>query len=372
MILAALIDAGADLSLVNKTLSKLPFEYVHVSVVDVNKRGLRAASLQIESSPLTLRTYREVRAAVAEADFDEAVERRALSILENLASAEARVHGGEIDEVHFHELSAADTIIDVVGVAAALESLQVDDCIVGQIATGGGVIDSEHGTIPNPGPAVTELLTGLPLTFLDTSAELITPTGAAIIATIASGYSESPTITIDSVGYGAGTRDLEIPNVMRVLVGTPRAERLMTTDEVQIEANIDDMSPEIYEHVMQMVFAAGAVDVWITPIIGKKGRPAQIIAALAPAAFEPAIREVLVSETSTIGVRSTRVSKWMLERRWETVEVEGRQVRIKIALKGDQVVNVAPEYADCVEVALATGLPLKEVFAKAIGARERI
>ncbi|MCA1841051.1 MAG: nickel pincer cofactor biosynthesis protein LarC [Actinomycetota bacterium] len=365
MVMAALIDAGADVDELNKSLSALPFD-VSISVSEVMKRGIRAKALKIEASEATITTLAEARAAVMKADLGDDTSRLATSIFERLAAAEAKVHGVGVEEVHFHELSAIDTVVDVVGTAIALSQLGITKSFVGAIPLGHGIIASQHGPLPSPGPATLELLVGSRIEMKDIDAETVTPTGAAILSTVAESSLVMPQMDVAAIGYGAGTADFELPNVIRAIIGEATEPRRATTRDVIVEANIDDMVPEIYEHVMQLLFAAGAVDVWITPVIGKRGRPANIISAIAPTPLADALREVLIAQTSTIGVRSTEVDRLLLERRWETVEVAGRPVRVKIAIHRGKTVNVAPEYADCVEVSRLSGIPLKDVYSQAM------
>lgn len=366
MILAALIDAGAGLEAIQKQISKLDAD-AEIEAREVHRSGIRALQLRV-TGKRTPASYPAIRDLIREGGLDEPVERTALAALETLAVAEAEVHGTTVEEVHFHELSGIDTIVDLVGVAAALELLQIDAVSCSPVATGWGTVSSEHGELPVPAPATLELLKGVPTYGIDIKAELITPTGAAILRTIVTTFGPIPAMTVDSVGYGAGSRELEVPNVLRAVVGVETRSELVGVDEIVVEANLDDMNPEFFEYVSERLYAAGANDVWITPAIGKKGRPASVLSVLAPPPLADRIREIVLSETSTIGIRTTRVEKFMLERRWEEVKVEGRPVRIKVSSSGGRVVNVAPEYSDCAEVARLTGLPIKEVWRRALSA----
>ena len=376
MILGALVDAGADLGVVESQLSCLDVAF-EITFSTVQRCGLRACRVDVRDAPggaSVMRTYADALALLEGAALEPAVASRAASIFGRLARAEARVHGAAPGEVHFHELDGADTVVDVVGAAAAFAAMGVEEVVSSPVATGSGMIPSRHGPLPLPGPAVLELLGGAALYGRALEAELVTPTGAAILAEYASSFGQMPPMTVGAVGYGAGSRELEIPNVLRVVVGKPGPPAPEGVEDVLVEATIDDMNPELYPFVLERLSAAGAVDGWVVPAIGKGGRPAQIVSVLAPPHAEEAVRATLVAETSTLGVRVSHVRRWMLPRRWVEVRVGGIPVRVKVAqaagaagLEGEPV-NVAPEYADCAEAARALRRPLKEVYREALTA----
>jgi pyridinium-3,5-bisthiocarboxylic acid mononucleotide nickel chelatase len=367
MVLAAALDAGADLDAVHKQVEAVvgPLE---LRTVTVHRTGIRASKLVARPErDVRVRTYAEACRLLADAALDPEVGAAALGVLERMVDAEAHVHGVEREAVHLHEVSGADTLIDAVGVAAALRSLGIDRLVCSAVATGRGTVPSEHGLLPVPAPAALELLKDAPVVMRDVDAELVTPTGAAIIAAFARGFGLMPAMTVRAVGYGAGERDLDgLPNVVRLIVGEPLAGAAEPVAELLVEATIDDMSPELYEYVVERLFDAGASDVWLVPAVGRRGRPATVLTALAAPEREGAVRAVIVAETSTIGLRATTVRKWMLTRDWITVEVEGRPVRVKVAREAGVLRNAAPEYQDCAAVARETGLPLKTVFQQAL------
>jgi uncharacterized protein (TIGR00299 family) protein len=374
MILAALIDAGADLGAIEAQLSLLgiPFE---LTFTTVHRCGLRACKVDISAPDGTwtvMRTYEDGLRLVEGAALDPEVAARSASILGRLARAEATVHGVAVGEVRFHELDGVDTIVDVVGSAAAFASLGARSVVASPVATGTGVVPSRHGPLPLPAPAVLELLGGASLYGRSIEAELITPTGAAILAEYAASFGRMPSMTVSSVGYGAGSRELEIPNVLRVVLGEPSedsaVERAEGVEDLLVEATVDDMNPELYPFVLERLAAAGATDSWVIPVIGKAGRPAQVIQVLAPPHAEEAVRDTLIAETSTLGVRVSAVRRWMLPRKWVEVDVGGLPVRVKVAFRDEVAVNVAPEYADCAEAARTLGVPLKEVYRAALTA----
>lgn len=363
MILASLIDAGASLDAVRKAVGQVDVGPVEISTATAERSGIRATQLVIEGTP---RRVHEIPSLIRAAGLEPRIEIAALETLELLTAAEARVHGTTPDEVHFHEIDGLDTIVDVVGVAAAIEDLGITTVVSSPVATGTGTIQSSHGTLPLPPPAVLELLRGRPMYGVPVRAELLTPTGAALLAHWATEFGDLPLMTIRSIGYGAGTRVFpELPNLLRVIVGDPAPAEPAVTEEVLLEANIDDMNPEVYTYVAERLFDAGADDVWMVPVIGKRGRPATILSALGPAHLSAALRDLILAETSTIGVRSAPVEKYALARSWVEVVVDGHSIRVKIAERDGGVVNIAPEYSDCAEVARQTGRPLKEVFRRA-------
>lgn len=371
MTLGALIDAGVPLEAITTPLGKLPLEPFDVEAQRVERMGLSAIHVRVRAGETgVFRTYASVRAMLEQADFPARAKSFALEAFRMLAEAEAHVHGKDVAHVAFHELGAVDTVVDIVGAALGLEYLGVQQVRSSPVATGMGMVRTDHGVFPVPAPAVVELLKGAPLYSRGIPTELTTPTGAAILAGGHASFGDLPTIRIEAVGYGAGSRELEIPNVLRLIVGEEITEeteaRALTA--IVIEANIDDMNPEIYEHVFDRLFAAGAQDVWITPIMMKRGRPAATLSVLCGPADERTIRDVIFMETTTIGLRRRPVEKWALPREIVAVQIEGGHVRVKVSRMAGRPVGVAPEYADCVTIARETGRALKDVYAEAAAA----
>lgn len=362
MILGALLDAGADLSYVQKQVGLAGD--VELTVERAQKNGIRALAVMVEGSA-GISSYAEIEPILDR--LDEDVRTVSSSILRRLAEAEGHVHG-TTHGPHFHEIDGADTLADSIGTAAALVSLEIDEVSVSNVATGMGFVKTAHGELPLPAPAASRLLEGFTIFGRETDAELITPTGAAILSTLASHSSPMPSINLKIVGCGAGSLDLSFPNILRAFVGTAHSERPEGSRDVVVEANIDDMNPEFYGYVTERLYAAGAADVWITPGIGKGGRPLSVIGVIAVSGIVGPIKDVLLRETSTIGVRTTAVERFMLDRSWVEVLVRGYPVRVKVAKHEGLVTNLAPEYSDCVEVAKQTGLPLKQIFAEASAA----
>jgi uncharacterized protein (TIGR00299 family) protein len=295
---------------------------------------------------------------------------RALAALERLAGAESSIHGVPVEELVLHEVGGADTLVDVVGAFALLDALAIDDLVCSPIPYARGVIETAHGAIPGPGPAVLALLEGCPVVGVEAEAELVTPTGAAIVATASSSFGECPPITLERVGYGAGARELRSrPNLLRVALGT-RASAPGTAEVVLLEANLDDLVPELVPDVAEACRAAGALDVWTLPVQMKKGRPGVVVSAIARPEAEGAVARALLVHSTTLGVRATPLRRYELERAAREVSVAGHPVRVKVGILDGREVNVAPEHDDCAEVAAATGLPVKQVWAKALAAAQ--
>ncbi|HVL32706.1 MAG TPA: nickel pincer cofactor biosynthesis protein LarC, partial [Actinomycetota bacterium] len=364
MTLGALLDAGVPLDVIEQPLSKLPIQGFALDVTRVSKLGISAFQVKVRAEEAAVfRNYFSVRALIEEADVSERARTTALGIYQRLAEAEAQVHGTDVGHVPFHELGSADTIVDVLGTAIGLDYLGVDRVYASAVATGFGLQRSEHGAYPVPGPAVMELLKGAPVYSGAQPYELTTPTGAAILAATVQRWGEMPSLRVARVGYGAGTRELEIPNVVRLIVGEPATEDQLFGPEhaVLLETNIDDMNPELYEFVIERLLGAGAQDAWITPIVMKRGRPAAALSVLCGAGEERGCRDVLFRETTTLGMRRSIIEKWTLPREFVSVDVFGGTVRVKVARTEHDIAGIYPEYSDCARVARDSGRPLKAV-----------
>jgi hypothetical protein len=365
MLLGALVDAGVSLDDLQRVLGGLDLDGWSLDAESVKRQGLGATLVRTNArDDGVVRTWGNVRSILAAASLPEAVRARAIGAFARLAEAEARIHRIAVDRVHFHEVGAVDAIIDVVGVCAGLHLLGVETMSSGPVAMGTGMVKAAHGFVPIPAPAVLELLRGVPTMATDVSAELCTPTGAALLAEWVSTWGPQSEMVVDLIGYGAGSRDLDRPNVLRLSIG----EAVRTTSGGQallLETTIDDLPGELLPPVLDALRAAGASDAWARPVLMKKGRPGQEICCVSDPWHGDALRAVLFRETTTLGVRGYLVDKWRLQREWVNVEVAGCQIRLKIGRLGGEVVNVAPEYEDCAAAAAATGLALKEVFARA-------
>jgi hypothetical protein len=379
MALGALIDAGADLEPIRAGLMTLPVEPFDLEVEQVESNGIRATKVDVRTPAVgVIRTYANIRSLLDLAELPLDAKGLAQRIFRRLAEAEAMVHRRELEQVTFHEIGAVDSIVDIVGTALALSSLGVERVFASAVPTGFGMVKTEHGSLPIPAPAVVELLRGAPMYSRGVPVELVTPTGAAILAALVEGFGELPRMRVEHVGYGAGSARLDFPNVLRVLIGEEDREAVPGTEtpagtEIVLETNVDDLNPELYAYVLERLFAAGAQDAWLTPIVMKKGRPAITISVLVSPQRQEAVRQVLFREAGTLGVRATSVDKQVLEREWVEVSTEHGTVRVKIASLEGKAVTLAPEFEDCARVAREAGVPLREIYEDAIRlAREAI
>ncbi len=374
MVLAALLDAGAPQDRLHATVEALQLAEVKVEVDRVRRHGIDAAHVRIvgaePATPFAVAELRE-RLLAARNALGEVVQ-PAITAFERLVGAEARVHGVAPEDVVFHELGGADTIVDLCGAFVLLDALGIERVVCSPLPFARGLARGEHGRMPTPGPAVLELLVGAPFVGVEAEAELVTPTGAAIVATASSSFGELPPMRIEAVGHGAGTTDLASrPNVVRVILGAPEDAHASSPglgDVVLLEANLDDLSPELVPDALAACVAAGALDVWTAPAQMKKGRPGMIVSALARPEAERAVAVSLMEHTSTLGVRVSRLQRYELEREIREVRVEGHAVRVKLGHLDGRVVNVAPEHDDCAAVAAVVGKPVKTVWTAALAA----
>ena len=335
--------------------------------------GIRATAVEVQpDDDQPHRRLADVQRIIDKADLAEAVKERAVATFSRLARAEATVHGRTVEQVEFHEVGAVDAIVDIVGVCMGLHALGLQELVVSPIALGGGRMQTAHGQLPVPGPAVLELLRerGLPAYGGPVDHELATPTGVALLAEWATGSGPMPAMTVSGTGVGAGSRELaEQPNVLRLVVGA-RSESGGGNEWQVIAANVDDLDPRLWPGVIDRLLSAGAVDAWLTPILMKKGRPAHTLQVMCAASKADGVRRALFEETSTIGVRTTTVGKHALDREFLQVEVEGQPVRVKLARLDGEVLNVAPEFDDVARAAAALGRPVKSVLAAATAAAQ--
>lgn len=376
MLLAALIDAGAPLDDVRGAIEAvLPGRFA-IDTEIVRRGGIRARLLRIAPDPsddpgVQPRTLRELLSRLEGAGLPDPVARRARSMLERIGEAEARVHGVIEDDVELHEMGDDDSLLDVVGVSAAVHGLGVERLLVSSVPleAGGGMLPARagHPAVPLPAPVTVELLRGFHAR-AGGPGEVVTPTAAAVFAALGHPSVSFPEMTIDSVGYGAGSRDpSDRPNIVRVFVGT--SETAASVRQLLVmEANLDDMTPELVADAAQALFAAGALDVWTTPIQMKKGRQGVLLSALAGLDAEPRLQDAFFEATSTFGVRSYRVSRAELERRVVTVELADGSVRVKVGHLKGRVMTATPEHDDVAALAARVGRPVREIYDEAVGA----
>jgi uncharacterized protein (TIGR00299 family) protein len=367
MIVGAILDCGAEFGEFERAIKSIPIAGYRLSTARKILSGISALKFDVAvTEPQPERHFGEIRALIDASPLTAAVRNRAISIFEVLARAEAKIHNTTPDRVHFHEVGAVDSIIDVVGTAWGLEQLGVGDVIVSPLPMGSGFVRSRHGVIPVPAPATMELLADFPVKFGDGAHEMVTPTGAAVVRALARPAEIPLTFEVERVGYGAGTRELEDrPNLLRLMLGRERTA--FDRDEMtEISANVDDLSPQIYDHVMNRLFAAGARDVTVTPTIMKKGRPAVTLSVIAEAARRDTIAEIIFAETSTIGLRFHAVGRLKLHREIHEVETRWGKVRVKTSgAHGREPTTISPEYDDCRRIAAEHNVALRVVMEEA-------
>jgi uncharacterized protein (TIGR00299 family) protein len=372
MILGALLDAGLPEATLRERLALLRLEGFDLRCRPAVKNGLSATKVDVlVADHVPARHLPDIEAIVQSSDLPPAIKEKAVAIFRRLGEVEAGIHATTLDQVHLHELGGVDTIVDVVGALVGLDALGIEAVYASPLPLGRGFVRGAHGQIPLPAPATVALLKGVPVVGSDLEVELVTPTGAALLSSLAVAFGPVPAMTLAAVGYGAGGRDLPIPNVLRLLVGDQAAPGDAAVEAlVVLETNIDDLNPEIYDYTMARLFKAGALDVYLSPIQMKKNRPATLLRVLCQPGDADTLTTILFAETSTLGVRRNVVARHCLARSSHNVETPYGQVRVKVARWGDRQVKAAPEYDDCRRLAESSGVPLREVYRAAERAAE--
>src|SRR5215207_1307549 len=370
MILGALVDAGVSLASLRDAISRLGIEGVDITSRPATSGAVRGTRVVVEAAAeQPSRDWRTIRGLLEESSLLPPVRDAALNVFSSLASAEAEAHGEPVEHVHFHEVGAVDAIVDIVGACAGLDALGVEQVASNPVAVGSGWVRSEHGLLPVPAPATAILLAAkeIPIRPDPLSAqqagELLTPTGAAILGALASW--DVPAYVPDRLGYGFGTRELPWPNALRLWVGESSRSGMTEGEELLLETNIDDMNPQFYEPLSERLFAAGALDVWLTPATMKKGRPATVVSAVVPADRRDEVERALFVESTTIGVRATPVTRTRAPRRFETVTTRWGDVRLKLRGWDNRVIGAMPEYDDCLQLSRVSGASIREIWAEA-------
>jgi uncharacterized protein (TIGR00299 family) protein len=363
MFVAALLDLGLPLEALKSGLKKISSLKYRLAVSTKKLHAIRATRFQVltgKNEPE--RTWAEIRRLIDGSSLEPEVKERAIAVFARLAEAEGKIHGVAPVRVHFHEVGATDSIVDIVSAAIGAHYLKIEAFYFSRIPLGRGMTRSRHGPLPLPGPATLELLKGLPVEFIDLDAETVTPTAAALIVTLGSRFNETPQMTVEKIGYGAGSKDFpDRPNVLRLVLGEDSAA--WARDEmVVIETNIDDMNPEFYDYALDRLFAAGARDVSLSPLQMKKNRPATLLRVIA----EPALREklagIIFRETSTIGLRYYPVKRVTLKRAAARVKTKFGTIKVKVAAAPDGAKRATPEYEDLKRIAAAKKIPLKVLY----------
>jgi pyridinium-3,5-bisthiocarboxylic acid mononucleotide nickel chelatase len=369
MLIGALLDMGIDFAKFGPAMAALELRGYELRLGRRELSGISAAKFEVDvSEPQPERHLGDIREIIERSTLDAGVKRKAMRIFSALAVAEAKVHNTTPEEVHFHEVGAVDSIVDIVGTAWCLSALGIDELLVSPLPMGRGFARTRHGLIPIPPPATLELLSGFPIRLGDGEGEMVTPTGAAVLKALATPGSLPLDFEVQRIGYGAGTKTFsDRPNVLRIMMGR-RVSSFGADELLEIQTNIDDLNPQIYEHLCERLFAAGARDVTLTPTIMKKGRPAVIVSVLAEAALREAMAAVLFEETTTIGVRFHPVARLKLAREIKEVATCWGVIRVKVSRRDAGAVTIAPEYDDCRRAALEHRVALKVVMQDAMAA----
>ena len=397
MTIGALLDLGLDFAFLKNELAKLGVSGYELSVARVDRSGINAAKFDVnvaQTFSLSVehhhdhphdhsqhqaqteslrhvhdhRSLATIKHLIEASTLSEKVKQNSLAIFQRIGEAEAKIHGVDIESVHFHEVGAVDSIVDIIGACIGLEALGIEKIISSPLHVGYGTFTCAHGTYPIPGPAATEILRGVPIYAKEIEGELVTPTGAAIVATLASEFSKMPMMRVEKIGYGAGTRVYEkFPNVLRAVIGELELEDATPDTISVIEANIDDLSPQIFGHLMEQVLAAGALDIFYTSVQMKKNRPGVLLTLLCAVSDREKFIDLIFRATTTLGVRHRDEKRVILRREFVTVETKFGAIKIKVARNQiGEVMNVSPEFEDCRAAAISYQVAVREVQLTAI------
>jgi uncharacterized protein (TIGR00299 family) protein len=374
MTLGALVDAGCDVERLRADLRGLQVPGWELSAEKVWKNGMTATYVKVKTEDRSKhRSLGAIHEILQKSRLAPRVRERAAAIFTKLGEAEARVHDVPLEKIHFHEVGAVDAIVDIVGACIGFQALGIDKFACSALNVGGGTAKMAHGVLPVPAPATADLLQGKPTYSNGVRKELITPTGAAIIVTLCDSFGPQPPMSVSAIGYGAGTADLEgQPNVVRILIGEATEETVAGFDEeiAVIEANLDDMNPQIYGYFLEKALAAGALDVYTTPVQMKKNRPGTLLTVLCKPQDTNTLMSLIFAETTTFGARTYRAQRRTLPREFLKVATAFGDVRIKISRANGRILHVAPEYDDCRKLAVEKSVPLQRVISEALRAYE--
>ncbi|MBC7327510.1 nickel pincer cofactor biosynthesis protein LarC [bacterium] len=363
MILSSLVDLGVPLDVIQETINKLieGKNKVRLSVERVKRQNISALSLNIsvEGGHNHSISYKRMREILEKGELKEKIKKDSLAILHKLASAEADIHAVDVEDVHFHELGGLDTIVDIVGVATALDFLGVEKVYASSLPLSYGFIEIEHGTLPLPAPATLKLLEGVPVRSIDIEGETLTPTGAAIITYYAKSYG-IPNMRLLKIGMGAGHKDFPLPNILRTLLGE-KCSDFGKEEVIHLQTNIDDMPPTLFEPIIDKLFSEGALDVFLQPIIMKRSRPAVILSVLCYPQNAEKLAEIIFKETTTLGIRFNRLERAILEREIVKVKTIWGEVEVKVGKLEGKVITISPELRSCEKIAETHGIPLRIV-----------
>ncbi len=371
MVLGSLINAGLPLDELAAKLKTLPVKGYELKVRKVKKNGIRASKFDvIISDSSATRKWKDIEKIINTSSLPSSLRKKGLAVFKRLFKTEAKAHGSRYDKVHLHELSAVDCIVDIMGTLIGLNMMDIDEIYCSAINLGNGTVKTAHGILPVPAPATAELLVGIPVYSSETAFELTTPTGAVLMSSLASGFGQIPEMNIEKIGTGAGGKEFKThPNVLRVLIGhgTKQSSRNTVFEDSDssvtvMETNIDDMNPQVYEYVMDRLFEAGALDVYLTQVIMKKGRPGIVLTAICTNDRKEDLTNIILSETTSIGLRFYKAARNTLDREIKTVKTKWGNVRVKKSWQGNGIKKTTPEYEDCKKIASRHNIPLIDVL----------
>lgn len=365
MTLGACIDLGVPADWLKNRLEQLPLTDFDLTTSSVTRHGISATHVHVKTSEHHHRHFSDIVSLIENSPLSEGAKEKSIGIFDKIATAESGIHDCDKASVHFHEVGGIDAIVDIVGTVLCMEYLEIDAVVASKIPLGSGFVNCQHGTLPVPAPATVSILKGVPVYGTDIPYELVTPTGAAIVSTLARSFETLPDMVVEKIGYGAGTREIDSrPNLLRIVVGTvSNAAGILQEDRtVMIEASIDDMNPEIYGFLMDRLFEDGALDVYWIPIFMKKNRPGTMVQVLCPIDRKEILIRRILSETTTLGVRFYEMDRRMLAREADKIQTRFGMVAVKKVGDPQNRIRWVPEYEACKTIALEKGLPLREVY----------
>ncbi len=362
MILGAMIDTGLSPRLLREELKKLEIP-VYLTVKKVLKGGISGTRAMVKGrgEKRPHRHLDEIVRIIDRSRLGPQIKSRSKAIFQRIASIEAEIHRTPMEKIHFHELGGLDSVVDIVGSVWGLDQMGIDQIFVSKVNVGSGFVTCEHGLLPVPAPATLSLMRGKPIYSTGTERELLTPTGAAILTSLGSQFGEMPLMKVERIGYGAGRDDLPHPNLLRLIIGSP-IERSAIERVFVIETNIDDMNPQFYDYVMEKLFQMDVLDVFLTPVLMKKNRPASLLTVICPFEKLPSVTEFLLKETTTLGMRWHEEERVRADRELLLLQTKYGRVHVKMAKWEGKVINLSPEYEDCKRLSLKKKIPLKEIF----------
>lgn len=366
MILGALIDAGLDIRELESDLRRLKISGYKIRTERTDRKGISGTKFSVDVIERNVhRSLKDIIKIVEQSNLDDDIKKLSRKTFEELAIIEAKIHHKNVEEIHFHEIGGLDFIIDVIGSMIGIKKLGLEAVYSSKIHVGTGFIKCQHGVLPAPAPATVELLKGIPIYSKGIETELTTPTGIVILKTISKGFENMPEMKVEKIGYGAGSKQLQIPNLLRVYIGETKDAQYEEDNAILIETNIDDMAPELFDYVFETLLEKGCLDVFMTPIFMKKNRPATTLSVLTTPDRLDEILSTVFTETTTLGVRIQRVERKKLSKEIVPIKTRFGQIKVKIGRIGDKIKNITPEYENCKEIAAKQGIPLKDVYDEA-------